>query len=407
MSLNLTSTSDEESESFNIGEIIIPSDEDDSSNEEPIIVMETDEESTDNVEIKGDKPKNKKENDIKNKSSEKLTTNKKKSKKEDKPSKELTTKGKTAKSKKQPIVVKNKTRKPTEKIPDELLIEYKRILLDICSPKNKTSFGNKPTKKENNKENIINLVNSIKENNNIKDFPDDFFKYYDVVKNPNENIFNKYFLSEIINNINIIKFNYKKYHLEENDYDKNLNWCYYSDVDITNKYPYIKIDMHSYCSLMIKLYRATYYDIYKARDNWINEIPNETKELLWKQAKENINKTKMKNNVITIFKSLINSSYVKLIFIYNYKENKIFNKMFKLFLTYKDYQKDLTNLFINELKPISWLFSLVHFSYRNITYDDDKNGFKKLSRDKTDNALFNPENLIMIGKLIENNYQIE
>ena len=147
-------------------------------------------------------------------------------------------------------------------------------------------------------------------------------------------------------------------------------------------------------------------EVFNARTNWLCLMDHKDRETLWATAVEEINNysnTEINKKVLAVFKTLLNSEYVKLHFIYCVPASVLFTKMFTLFMDTSSIKEDALTLFRGPLKTISYLFTPMEYSYRGVEYGNsgDDPTFDDLMKETVDDPGFwDPRNSQWIGKMI-------
>lgn len=325
-----------------------------------------------------------------------------------------------------------KKAKEVENIDPEVLSEYRDLLMNQLF-----------VKRDDVDEKEITLVDDEIDEKERKKFA----KLFQAKPNYEIEDFFKYFTSGIIDTVNILKHNSIKEHVSPCFGFSTINSCTYPKK--------VQLNIPAYIKCIQNICRTKIVNCFLARENWTNSIPSEIKEKCWKDSLQNIEEakldfdeedivyefddktmkivnkykqsqkkgfggktngdkvseaemeivndyyTKLRETVIVIFSHLLNSIYIKDLFINCAKPNPIFNNLFTKFLKNEDIIHVLTNpdngLLDNELYPISWLFAPTEFEY---PAEKDKE-LKYVLTIKNDPEIYNPNSGFWIKKLLE------
>ena len=210
-----------------------------------------------------------------------------------------------------------------------------------------------------------------------------------------------------INTVNVLSIDTKK--MGVMDYDRMTLFSHFNDA------PYAKADtvtfnVPKYVELISKLNKWSVSKVFDARSNWLCLIDAADKEQMWADAAKAINAftnedptDSVRAAVIDVWKTLINSDYVKQYIMYHATPNTLFAKVFKHFLETDTYLDTFKELFMGPLEPIASCFTPYHYKYNSVEFDpcdDNSSDVTALIKHVEDAELYDPRNGAWIGKLI-------
>lgn len=210
-----------------------------------------------------------------------------------------------------------------------------------------------------------------------------------------------------INTVNVLSIDTKK--LGVMDYDRMTLFSHFNDAPYA-KSTTVTFNVPKYVELISKLNKWSVSKVFEARSNWLCLIDTADKEQMWMDAAKAINEftnedptNSIRAAVIDVWKTLINSNYVKQYIMYHATPNPLFAKIFKHFLETDTYLDTFKELFMGPLEPIASCFTPYHYKYNSVEYDpadDNSSDVIALIKHVEDIAMYDPRNGSWIGKLI-------